>query len=41
MIFSLVIDHYGLLGIPAQSVNWLRVAGIAAIIGGVVLLRSN
>lgn len=41
MIFSLVIDHYGLLGIPSQSVNWMRVVGIAAIIGGVVLLRSN
>ncbi|THH41251.1 DMT family transporter [Neolewinella litorea] len=41
MVFSLVIDHYGLMGIPAQSVNWMRVVGIAAIIGGVVLLRSN
>ena len=41
MIFSLVIDHFGLLGIPAHPVNWYRVLGIAAIIGGVVMLRSN
>ena len=41
MIFSLLIDHYGLLGIPTQEVNWLRILGVAAIIGGVVLLRTN
>lgn len=41
MIFSLFIDHYGLLGIPTHEVNWLRVIGVAAIIGGVVLLRAN
>ena len=40
MIFSLVIDHYGLLGIPQQSVSWIRVAGISLIIGGVVMLRA-
>ena len=41
MIFSLVIDHYGLLGIPQHSINLWRVVGVAAIIGGVVMLRSN
>ncbi|MGB3798745.1 MAG: DMT family transporter [Lewinella sp.] len=41
MIFSLIIDHYGLLGIPQNPVNWLRILGIAAVIGGVVLLRTN
>jgi transporter family-2 protein len=41
MIFSLIIDHYGLMGIPQHSVNWARVAGVVIIIGGVVLLRAN
>ncbi|MBB4077735.1 transporter family-2 protein [Lewinella aquimaris] len=41
MVFSLVIDHYGMMGIPQQSINWLRVAGITLIIGGVVMLRTN
>lgn len=37
---SLIIDHYGLLGIPAHSINWQRLLGIAAIIGGVLLIRN-
>ena len=41
MIFSLLIDHYGLLGIPTHEVNWMRIIGVVAIIGGVVLLRAN
>ncbi|CAH1000161.1 hypothetical protein LEM8419_01308 [Neolewinella maritima] len=41
MIFSLIIDHYGMMGIPTQPVNWLRVAGVVLIIGGVVMLRTN
>ena len=41
MIFSLVIDHYGLLGIPVHPINWLRILGVSAIIGGVILLRTN
>ncbi|WP_116127950.1 DMT family transporter [Lewinella sp. IMCC34183] len=41
MTISLVIDHFGLLGIPQHSINWWRVAGVTAIIGGVVMLRSN
>ena len=41
MVFGLLIDHYGWLGIPAHSVNWPRVLGTALIIGGVVLIRTN
>lgn len=40
MIFSLVIDHYGMMGIPQQSVNWVKILGISLIIGGVALLRG-
>ena len=41
MVFSLLVDHYGMLGIPAQPVNWLRVLGVVLIIGGVFILRTN
>ncbi len=41
MVFSLLIDHYGLLGIPVHTINWMRVLGVSLIIGGVVLLRAN
>ena len=41
MVFSLLIDHYGWLGIPVQPVNWLRVVGVLLIIGGVFVLRTN
>ncbi len=41
MIFSLVIDHFGMMGMPVHPVNGWRVVGVAAIIAGVVLLRSN
>ncbi|MEM6724066.1 MAG: DMT family transporter [Bacteroidota bacterium] len=37
---SLFIDHYGLLGIPAHPINWQRIVGILAIIGGVLLIRN-
>lgn len=37
---SLIIDHYGLLGIPVHTVNWQRIAGILLIIGGVLLIRK-
>lgn len=37
---SLVLDHYGLLGLPVHPVNWQRIAGILLTIGGVVLIRK-
>jgi len=36
---SLVVDHYGVLGIPVQSVNWQRLLGIVLIVMGVILIR--
>ena len=41
MIFGLLIDHYGWLGIPAHTVNWPRMLGVGLIIAGVALIRSN
>lgn len=37
---SIIIDHYGVLGIPVHALNWLRVGGISLIIAGVMLIRK-
>jgi transporter family-2 protein len=39
MIVTLVIDHFGLLGIPEKSISIPRLLGIALITGGVILIR--
>jgi bacterial/archaeal transporter family-2 protein len=39
MIVTLVIDHFGLLGVEVRAVNWQRIAGILFVTGGVVLIR--
>lgn len=39
MIVTLIIDHFGLLGIPVKEVSFARVAGIVLIGAGVVLIR--
>lgn len=37
---SLLLDHYGLFGVPIHAINWQRIAGIIFIIGGVLLIRN-
>jgi len=37
---SLLLDHYGLLGLPVHAFNWQRLLGVLLIIGGVVLIRK-
>lgn len=39
MIVTLVIDHFGLLGVDVRPVNWQRIAGILLITVGVVFIR--
>lgn len=39
MIFTLVIDHFGFLGIEVKPVNWQRIAGILLITIGVAFIR--
>ena len=41
LIISLVLDHFGALGVPKQPMNLMRVAGILMVIGGVVLVRKG
>jgi transporter family-2 protein len=40
MLVTLVIDHFGLLGVPVKEVSLARVAGILLIGAGVVLIRK-
>jgi transporter family-2 protein len=40
MMVTLIIDHFGLLGVPVKEVSLARVAGIALIAAGVVLIRK-
>ena len=39
MIASMVMDHYGFLGIPVHPVSPLRVLGVVCIVVGVILVR--
>lgn len=39
MLMSLVMDHFGWLGIPAQPVTLPRIAGAVLLLAGVVLIR--
>jgi bacterial/archaeal transporter family-2 protein len=39
MIVTLVIDHFGLLGVPVKEVSIARMGGILLITAGVVLIR--
>lgn len=40
LIAAVVMDHYGLLGVPVKEISLLRIAGILLIVGGVVLVRK-
>lgn len=37
---SLLLDHYGLLGLAVHPINWARIMGITLIISGIVLIRN-
>jgi bacterial/archaeal transporter family-2 protein len=39
MMVTLVIDHFGLLGVPVKEVSFARIGGILLITAGVVLIR--
>ena len=39
MIASLVLDHFGLFGIPQNPADLTRIAGAVLLVGGVVLMR--
>lgn len=39
LLISLVLDHFGALGVPRQPLNLGRLAGVALVIGGVLMVR--
>jgi len=39
MLLTMIIDHFGLLGVEVRPVSWTRIAGILLITGGVILIR--
>ncbi|NJC24867.1 DMT family transporter [Neolewinella antarctica] len=41
MVFGVIMDHYGWLGVPKSPINWMRVLGVLLIIAGVVIVRVN
>lgn len=41
MMITLVIDHYGFMGVPAKSINLMRILGVTLIVLGVILVRNN
>ena len=36
---SLVLDHYGLLGVPVHPVDLRRMLGVVCLVAGVILIR--
>lgn len=40
MLMSLIMDHYGLLGMEVKPISLGRVAGVVLVIAGVVLIRK-
>jgi transporter family-2 protein len=40
LVMAVVLDHFGLLGVPVQSFSWQRLFGIALITAGVILIRK-
>lgn len=39
LILSLALDHFGAFGVPKQPLNLTRVAGVALVLAGVILVR--
>lgn len=41
VLMALMLDHYGFLGLPRQSVSLPRLLGALMVIGGVLLVRRS
>lgn len=41
LIASMVLDHYGLLGLAVREISVQRVAGVALMLGGLVLIKRG
>ncbi len=41
MVFSLLLDHFGLLGMQVKQINWMKVLGVLLLVGGVIIIRKS
>lgn len=41
MLLSLFLDHFGFMGVPKQPITLSRLAGVAMLVGGVLLVRRG
>ncbi|WP_339915728.1 DMT family transporter [uncultured Brevundimonas sp.] len=41
LLLSLVLDHFGVMGVPKQPLNLGRAAGVALVLIGVLLVRRS
>lgn len=39
LLLSVVLDHFGAMGVPKQPISWGRVAGVLMVLGGVLMVR--
>lgn len=39
LLLSVVLDHFGAMGMPKQPLSWGRVAGVAMVLAGVLMVR--
>ncbi|WP_010630649.1 DMT family transporter [Sporolactobacillus vineae] len=40
MAAALAVDHFGWFGVPRHPVNWQRIAGMALMVAGIVLIQQ-
>lgn len=40
LLLSLVLDHFGAMGMPRQPISWGRLAGIGLVVAGVLMVRK-
>jgi transporter family-2 protein len=40
MLVTLVLDHFGLLGVPVKEISFARIGGMLLITAGVILIRK-
>lgn len=39
LLLSVVLDHFGAMGMPKQPISWGRVAGVLMVVAGVLMVR--
>ncbi len=39
LLISVVVDHFGAMGVPRQPISWGRIGGVALVVVGVVMVR--